>query len=284
MKSITDWPSTIGNYFPRILAVLYLGALWVYVQRPEPYDMNANPRDIIMFPLVVYAIGGLIIALAYNWHVRRFFRAAYEETRHGLQRTFAVTPAPMPKPLMILGLAGLVLGLFAPSLGGLLVDVGAQPRQRPPTIAILLAAAAVSYVGYRALNWLLSRNAQRYREFAMIETDGQIVTTGNHRFAVAKIHRLVLRNHILDVEIASRRQLVVGGSGMGPALASGALAAGELLGGLIRSWGALTGELCYRLDLETGGRVYTLAGGLDQITAYGLLVDLSGAVGLRVSD
>ncbi len=282
MQRISDWPSTISNFSPSILAALYLGALWVYAQ---PHDLNTNPREIIMFPLVVYAIGGLVIALAYNWHVRRFFRAAYEETRHGLQRTFAVTPAPMPKPLMILGLAGLVLGLFAASLGSFLVAfVGAQPGQRPPTVAVLLAAAAVSYMGYRALNWMLSRNAQRYRESAMIETDGQVVATGNHRFSVAKIHRLVLRNHILDVEITSRRQLVVGGSGMGPALASGALAAGELLGGLIRSWGALAGELCYRLDLETGGRVYTLAGGLDQITAYGLLVDLSGAVGLRVSD
>jgi hypothetical protein len=34
------------------------------------------------------------------------------------------------------------------------------------------------------------------------------------------------------------------------------------------------------VDLETGGKAYTLAGGMDSTTAYGLMTDVGKVIGL----
>ena len=40
-----------------------------------------------------------------------------------------------------------------------------------------------------------------------------------------------------------------------------------------------TAAVCYSLDLETGGKAYMLAGGMDETTAYGLMRDVSKILG-----
>jgi hypothetical protein len=41
-------------------------------------------------------------------------------------------------------------------------------------------------------------------------------------------------------------------------------------------------EISYRLDAEHGGKATTLAGGLNETTAYGLMTDVSNILGLSV--
>ncbi len=95
------------------------------------------------------------------------------------------------------------------------------------------------------------------------------------------IHRLILRNAFsdLDVPYVGGTTVVAGTSGMAMAGAAGAAYAQGLAAVAqadIRR-GTLIG---YKLDVEFGGNAVTLASGMTETTAYGLMQDVGKILGL----
>jgi len=83
---------------------------------------------------------------------------------------------------------------------------------------------------------------------------------------VIDIHRLVVRNYILEA------QGYVNQSVQGTGLIVGAAMMG------MANRAKVAEEVGWAVDVETGGRSYTLAFGLNQVTANGLMEDISRAI------
>ena len=106
--------------------------------------------------------------------------------------------------------------------------------------------------------------------------------------SVDRIHRLILRNTFSDVVIPySVGGMVGGGSGMaGAAMATGAAVGNAMAVGLTQAAIADKNRnmaIGYRLDVEYGGNAKTLASGMTETTAYGLMQDVGQVLRLSGS-
>lgn len=97
---------------------------------------------------------------------------------------------------------------------------------------------------------------------------GVVLSTGEE-IPVERIHRLILRNSFSNVNIP----LVVGGTGT-----VGAMSAG--LGQAAIADHNRNIAIGYKLDVEFGGSARTLASGMTETTAYGLMKDVGGVLRL----
>lgn len=97
---------------------------------------------------------------------------------------------------------------------------------------------------------------------------GVVLSTGEE-IPVERIHRLILRNSFSNVNIP----LVVGGTG-----AVGAMSVG--LGQAAIADQNRNIAIGYKLDVEFGGSARTLASGMTETTAYGLMKDVGGILRL----
>lgn len=109
-------------------------------------------------------------------------------------------------------------------------------------------------------------------------TDGASVPT-------ERIHRLVMRNAFSGAVIPyAQGGVVAGGTG---AVGMG-MAAGAAVGSAIANAGTAIAQadiqrgtaIGYRLDVEYGGAAKTLAGGMTETTAYGLMQDVANVLAL----
>lgn len=106
-----------------------------------------------------------------------------------------------------------------------------------------------------------------------------IVLDNGESISTDKIHRLIIRNNFSDVVIPySAGGMVGGGSGMtGAAMATGAAIGNAMAAGLTQVAIADKNRntaIGYRLDVEFGGNAKTLASGMTETTAYGLMQDV----------
>lgn len=118
--------------------------------------------------------------------------------------------------------------------------------------------------------------ASRYRSSAQFLVAKDAITLNGREMSRSDIHRLVLRNHISQQENAFSYDTVIATTGFSAAagaamIGAGQRAAAQHLDKLARvSW---------RLDVEAQGKAFTLAGGLDDVTAYGLMQDVGKVIG-----
>ena len=96
-----------------------------------------------------------------------------------------------------------------------------------------------------------------------------VVLSNGEEIPVERIHRLILRNSFSDVSVP----LVTGGTGMVGAMSVG-------LGQAAIADQNRNIAIGYKLVVEFGGSARTLASGLTETTAYGLMKDVGGVLGL----
>ena len=194
--------------------------------------------------------------------------ASYEKVDKAGAVLFNVNPASPPQPVLTfwivsaIALAGSVAGgsigitLFFASL----IAFGSFWTKKGPPIA-----------RYRkASSFLVSP--------AGIEICGQTIKTSD-------VHRLIIRNHI---KVRNGTEIVVGYGGptVSAVGAIGAAATGAAAAGLAISDRAgqkaeqRLQAVSYRVEVEAGGKATTLAGGLYEIVAFGIMSDVGNIMGL----
>ena len=115
-----------------------------------------------------------------------------------------------------------------------------------------------------------------------------IIFNNEESVSVERIHRLILRNNFSDVVIPyAAGGMVGGGSGIaGATMATGAAIGNALAGGLAQAAIADKNRnmaIGYRLDVEYAGNAKTLASGMTETTAYGLMQDVGRVLRLSGS-
>lgn len=178
----------------------------------------------------------------------------YEKKQDGSVTTFNVKPASCPAnkgaliyviPFLFIGLVLLAMGTFG-------------------LILYILFVAAAWYLGFHK-DW---RPAEHRRPSTFSVSTSEITSNGR-TFRKEDIHRLLIRNGMKKNELTSA--FIAKG---GPATT--AIAVSHIYRQKIS---AVTNSL----DLESGGNAYTLAGGMSETTAFGLMTDVSRALGFHDS-
>jgi len=172
--------------------------------------------------------------------------AGYVKTMDGKAARFDAEPSPMPVPkteLVIYSVIDVVLWAMHP-LAGL--------------IGLLFMGSLYTLFLY----W--TPKARKYRRATSFKASPDGVEFEGRTFHVADIHRLIIRNHVSGIE--------------GTSVAVGALgvAAANLQNKRLRALAPVS----WRLDLEAGGKAATLAGGLDEAAAYGLMREASAVLNM----
>lgn len=184
--------------------------------------------------------------------------SSYEQEQLGEGRVrFTVRPAKVPNasggPTVLAAIFVLiVLGTMSRAEGGF----------------GLIIRLAISFFGarfiHRSVNAWFTRSADQRRSpgGTFVVSPAAIEGVGGS-IARDQLHRLIVRNGVPDVE-----ETVIHTGGMQGAMAVGAAndrAANR----------AKAGRVSYMLCAESGGRSVTLGGGMTEVTAHGLLTDVS---------
>ena len=172
----------------------------------------------------------------------------YSKRQDGPATVFQVTPASAPKftYLLIIGAVTGLIGLFSIASGF--------------GIVFLLMAAFCFWYG-----WFRDQRPREHRVPSTFRVTPEQVEAGGRSFARNDIHRLILRNGITDKELPVTQYTT-----------NSNVAAGM-------AHRARISMVANSLNVETGGKSYLLAGGMDETTAYGLLHDVSKVLGMSVS-
>jgi hypothetical protein len=158
---------------------------------------------------------------------------------------FTVTPAPAPKFWFMVIFGGVLIlgGLTAPFGGG---------------FPFLLMGGFSFWYG-----WFRDQRPKEHRNASTFRVTADSVEVGGRQIAKDDIHRFILRNGITDKELGIQQYNI-----------SGAQATG-----LARR--AQLAMISNSLTLEAGGKATYLAGGMDEVTAYGLLRDVGAVLGFK---
>ncbi|MDZ4759567.1 MAG: hypothetical protein SGJ21_00655 [Alphaproteobacteria bacterium] len=167
--------------------------------------------------------------------------AEYSKTKNGDTTVFSVTPASGPKFWYLIVIGTLI---FLAGFMGLGI------------FAWVMGGGAVAYGLFR------DQRPAAHKTPASFSVTPASITAGGKTFSKDEFHRLILKNPILER------------AGLDVYTSNANIAAGmEQVMKL--------GEVCYGLDVETGGKAHYLAGGMDYTTAFGLLTDTSRILGLE---
>ena len=171
---------------------------------------------------------------------------------------FRISPASAPLP---------IFNLLASSLF-LIFGLIALPNHFIGGVLILLIPGLFYW-------WVWKKNS-RLRSPMHFRVGRNGIIIGDSTIPAAQIHRLILRNHVTEQEVAPEvgmnPTVIVGTPGavlhasIGYGLANMGASAG-------RAWHQKRAKVSWRLDAEVSGRATTLGCGMDEVTAYGLLQD-----------
>jgi hypothetical protein len=171
--------------------------------------------------------------------------ATYQKRQEGSATVFEVTPGVSGK-----GCSMIILGVFAFLVMVSLVYSG--NRLSAVTAFGIPAVLAFLWMRYGDFRPRAHRKARTFRVTAeTVEADRQA-------FKNADIHRLIIKN-----PLSGGDEVIVSPSMLNPTA------------GIGTGFRAAAAQICFSLDLETGGKAYMLAGGMDQTTAFGLLSDVA---------
>lgn len=169
--------------------------------------------------------------------------SAYQKHVDGDATVFNVTPASMPKLMVVI-----VLGAFTCLIGLVL-------PYRPIGIGLVLLGAIAM-----AFGWKYDPRPKAFRTTSTFRVTPEAIEAGGHTFARDDIDRLLLRNGMTDQELR------MGTTEQPPDLEHRARAA----------------RIGNGLALESGGKSTLLAGGMDETTAHGLLHETCAVLGINV--
>lgn len=152
---------------------------------------------------------------------------------------------------------------------------------------IAIVGAFFVYFAFRKIFIELDKKGRGQGGLFKVSRSGIELSDGVH-ISVDRIHRLILRNSFSDVVIPySAGGVVAGGSGVvGLGMAMGASVGNALSAGLTQAAIADKNRnisIGYRLDVEFGGSAKTLATGMTETTAYGLLRDVGKILNLAAT-
>lgn len=172
----------------------------------------------------------------------------YTKRQDGAATVFQVTPASAPKftYLLIIGAVCTFGGLVSLSSGF-------------GVFFLLMGGFALWY------GWTRDQRPKDHKVPASFRVTAEQIEGGGRTFPKGDIHRLILKNGITDKELNIQQWT-----------SNTNVAAGM-------AQRAKIGTVANSLNVETGGKSYLLAGGMDETTAYGLLHDVSKILGLNVS-
>jgi len=158
------------------------------------------------------------------------------------------------------------------------------------TVRMVLIAGAFLYVAYKV--FIISKGwfdrmdrKQRGSDNEFVVGDAGIELQGLGLIPRDRIHRLILRNSVSNAEIPYAPGMIVGGSGMmGMGMAVGSAVGHAMTSAMVAAANAQRQKrsaVAYRVDVEHGGVSTTLAGGLTESTAFGLMTDVGKVLGMQ---
>lgn len=176
----------------------------------------------------------------------------YQKRQEGNAVVFSVLPAPQKRFMFIVIMGGLMLllGLSFFSSEHLLGLIG-----------IAGGGAAVWWGWTHDLRPVEYRSPSTFRVVT-----GESIQSNGKTFARADIHRLIIKNGLTDEEVGVPNLLIE-------------TPRAQAMGMAHR---AEVSRTAHGLAVETGGRGYVLAGGMDKTTAFGLLTDVARVLGMGV--
>ena len=204
--------------------------------------------------------------------------SSYAVEKSGNEVIFSVVAAEKRVPIIRRILISFGFFLIIWNVIGTKSDVGF-------VLAIVGAIAAYIIAGKMVL-WADKKHRGEGGSFK-VSSQGIFFNSGES-VSVDRIHRLILRNTFSDVVIPySVGGMVGGGSGMaGAAMATGAAVGNAMAVGLTQAAIADKNRnmaIGYRLDVEYGGNEKTMASGMTETTAYGLMQDVGQVLRLSGS-
>lgn len=136
------------------------------------------------------------------------------------------------------------------------------------TLEMLLLIIALFLIRFF---WKGEMRPKAHRSTSIFRVSPDTIEANGRIFNKKDIHRLHINNGITKNVL---RPSHVGNSGI---IWSGMTNAD---GKLVTDGGLTTAAICHSLELQTGGKAYFLAGGMDETTAFGLHKDVSDVIGL----
>lgn len=275
-----------ASLLPMVLFLAYLWVLWqasiFYQAPPSPLEAGYPSGHSGFAPaFLLYLFVGLIVAIVYDTQMSRLAVGRYFIDRISGRHVYHVFPAPVGIAIWQVGLAGMVGALVIPAISiGLfsaVLGTGNGPSVKSTIVTLFGFAFAVliSLGLYKLGSKLLSGWTKRHRVESRFEIDAQGLRMAGHALPSGAAHRVILRNPVFDTEQECNQAMLVVGTG----LTDQAVAAGESIKRTLNEMGRArkrqVGRISYHLDVEAGGRAYTLAGGLDEVTANGLMNDVA---------
>lgn len=181
---------------------------------------------------------------------------------------FTVTPASVPKAS---GAPAVITGIFV------LVVLGTMNRTEG-NIGLLIRLALAIFGGIKLYGWInawfaSNVNKRRSPGGTFVVSPSGIEAAGGATIPRDQVHRVIIRNGVPELAEAS---VVVNTGTMYSAMQSGAANDGA-------ANRAKASSISYMVCAEHGGRSTVLGGGMTEVTAYGLLTDVSRILGLTVS-
>lgn len=170
----------------------------------------------------------------------------YQKRQEGDTTVFEVTPAKPPRFWLMVGFGAILVLVGLGTGGGGLAAFGG------------MGAFCLWY------GWSRDQRPKPHRSRRTIRVTDESIQSEGKTFKKDEIHRLIIKNPYENVEVT----------------VSGSIPTGAAVG-LARR--ATIQKICHSLDLEAGGKAHLLAGGMDDTTAFGLLADVSKAIGLQVA-
>jgi len=190
-----------------------------------------------------------------------------QEPLDGGRVRFTVTPAPVPRAS---GAPAVLAAIFV------LIVLGTMTRDTNAFWFLFRVAAAVlgAIWIYRATNRWFASKVDRVRSpgGTFVISPGGIEGSSGPAISRDQLHRLIVRNGVPEVGEA----MVVNTGSVYSGMAAGAQ--NDRMANRAKA-----AHVSYMLCAEAGGRSTTLAGGMTEVTAHGLLTDVSRILGLSVS-
>jgi hypothetical protein len=176
----------------------------------------------------------------------------YSKRQVGEATLFEVKPAPQKKFMMI------VIG------GGILLLMALSFFKSMPLFSLIM----IGFSGW-AIWWGWSRDLRpvEHRSISTFRVTPAVIESNGRSFKKDDIHRLIIKNGITN-DVRTIPGVLI------------AVPTATAMGGAHRMQVSLTANA---LEVETGGRGYVLAGGMDATTAFGLMSDVSRVMGFRAT-
>jgi len=148
------------------------------------------------------------------------------------------------------------------------------------TFKPLAITALFAFVVFSLLRMHFNKITNKQRAASSFESGPEGILSNKNFLVASDIHRFMMKNWASNVEGSISPTLVVGTPGFDTAFRSmnANLSAG--LASARQGWMRKVANVSWQVDAEAGGKATTLACGLDEITARGLVEDLSRALHL----